>query len=136
MNRRDFIVKTSLSTSSIAILNCSDAYAEQNTMKPNLIYVLSDDQNWDGLSVRMDPIEEMLYSRYVETPNIAKLAGAKQTMSETIEGGNICRPFKGSTGGVKRRFQRLAFYFPHYQGQTPNSVLHYGDYIIINTGIP
>ena len=40
----------------------------------NIILILSDDQSWAGLSVKMDPNNELSKSLYDETPNLEKLA--------------------------------------------------------------
>jgi len=92
MNRRDFLVKASLSAISVAMLKCSDVCANEITKKPNFIFILSDDQNWDGLSVRIDPAEELSRDRYVETPNIAKLAQQGMRFTQAYAPAPVCSP--------------------------------------------
>ena len=48
--------------------------ANDKVTQPNIIFVLSDDQAWNGLSARMHPDLPWSASDFVRTPNIAQLA--------------------------------------------------------------
>ncbi|MCB1230956.1 MAG: sulfatase [Verrucomicrobiae bacterium] len=56
-------------------------------------------------------------------PTFCELAGVKQPLPETIEGGSITHLFRGEETPVKRAREELVFHFPHYQGDTPHSAL-------------
>jgi len=92
MNRRDFLVKASFTAISAAMLKSSNVCADQTTPKPNFIFILSDDQNWNGLSVRMDPSQELSRDRYVETPNIARLAQQSMRFTQAYAPAPVCSP--------------------------------------------
>ena len=92
MNRRDFLVKTSLSAISVAMLKSSVVCADHTPIQPNFIFILSDDQSWDGLSVRMDPGEKLSCNRYVETPNIARLAEQGMRFTQAYAPSPVCSP--------------------------------------------
>jgi arylsulfatase A-like enzyme len=56
-------------------------------------------------------------------PTLCELAGVKEALPETIEGGSITHLFRGEETPVKRPREELVFHFPHYQGDTPHSAL-------------
>jgi arylsulfatase A-like enzyme len=43
--------------------------------RPNIVFMLSDDQNWNGTSVAMHPDVSFSKSRVIDTPSLEKLAG-------------------------------------------------------------
>ena len=49
---------------------------------PNIVFILADDQAWNGTSVRMMPNEEFSGSRQFHTPNLEKLAAQGMTFSQ------------------------------------------------------
>ncbi len=65
-------------------------------------------------------------------PTFCKLASVRQALPDMIEGGDISHLFTGGSAEVKRRFPGLAFHFPHYQEQSPQSALRLGDYKVIH----
>ncbi len=64
-------------------------------------------------------------------PTFCKLAGVKQKLPSTTEGGLIDHLFHGSSEPVKRPREELVFHFPHYQGDAPHTALFLGDYKLI-----
>ena len=46
-------------------------YSEQ---KPNILFMMADDQGWNGLSVQMHPDMGSSKHPYIQTPVLAKLA--------------------------------------------------------------
>ncbi len=49
---------------------------------PNILFILADDQAWNGTSVRMMPQEASSASRVFRTPNLEKLAAQGMTFSQ------------------------------------------------------
>ncbi len=49
---------------------------------PNVVFILADDQAWNGTSVRMMPGEASSASRVFKTPNLEKLAAQGMTFSQ------------------------------------------------------
>lgn len=49
---------------------------------PNILFILADDQSWNGTSVRMMPQEAASASRVFKTPNLEKLAAQGMTFSQ------------------------------------------------------
>lgn len=64
-------------------------------------------------------------------PTFCEIAGVKQ-LPKNLEGSSILSLFNGSTDPVKRPYEGLVFHFPHYQGETPHSVIYLGDYKLIH----
>jgi len=64
--------------------------------KPNVVFMLSDDQNWNGLSVRMHPEMPDSMSSTCLTPNIAKLAAAGMRFSAAYAPSPVCSPTRYS----------------------------------------
>ncbi len=62
------------------------------TAKPNILFLLSDDQAWNGLSCRMHPDMPDSASAVIETPNIARLAGEGMRFSQAYSPASVCSP--------------------------------------------
>lgn len=60
--------------------------------RPNIVFMLSDDQSWDGLSVSMHPEFKLSKSEYLQTPNTAKLAAAGMRFSAAYAPAPVCSP--------------------------------------------
>ncbi|MFM7209868.1 MAG: sulfatase, partial [Verrucomicrobiota bacterium] len=58
----------------ITLLSCGVVPARAADQRPNIILLLSDDQDWNGLSVRMHPDIAESRSDFFETPNLEKFA--------------------------------------------------------------
>lgn len=69
------------------------AAAEPTTPdRPNIILLLSDDQDWNGLSTRMHPDLPGSQSDYYETPNLAKFAAQGMRFSNGYAPAPVCSP--------------------------------------------
>jgi arylsulfatase A len=64
--------------------------------RPNIILLLSDDQNWNGLSVAMDPDEPRSRNSFVETPNLERLAEEGMCLSTAYAPAPVCAPSRVS----------------------------------------
>ena len=60
--------------------------------RPNIVFMMSDDQAWNGLSVRMHPDLEWSKSSVVETPNLEKLAAQGMRFSAAYAPASVCSP--------------------------------------------
>ena len=60
--------------------------------QPNFLFLLSDDQAWNGLSCRMHPDMPESKNRFVETPNIARLASEGMRFSAAYSPASVCAP--------------------------------------------
>jgi len=81
-------------TTTIAGLLAVTASAAQPT--PNFVLLLSDDQNWDGLSVKMDPAIGTSACRYTQTPVLAKLASQGMRFTQAYAPASVCSPTRAS----------------------------------------
>ncbi|MEI7927420.1 MAG: sulfatase [Verrucomicrobiales bacterium] len=67
--------------------------AEPNVpARPNIIVLLSDDQDWNGLSTRMHPDMPGSQSDYFETPNLAQFAAEGMRFSNGYAPAPVCSP--------------------------------------------
>ena len=90
MNRRHFLGGV---LATLAALTHSRLFgAPEPAAKPNFLFLLSDDQNWDGLSVGMDPKLPNSKSVFVETPSIAKLASQGMRFTQAYAPAPVCSP--------------------------------------------
>lgn len=64
--------------------------------RPNFVFMLSDDQNWAGLSVAMLPGEAKSKSAFVETPSLERLAAAGMVFSAAYAPSPVCSPTRAS----------------------------------------
>lgn len=64
--------------------------------QPNFIFILSDDQGWNGLSVQMHPELPDSKSDFYRTPNLEKLAADGMRFSHAYAPGPMCSPTRGS----------------------------------------
>ena len=60
--------------------------------KPNILFLLSDDQDWTGLSVAMHPDIPGSKSALFETPNIGKFAAQGMRFSAAYSPAPVCSP--------------------------------------------
>ena len=65
-------------------------------------------------------------------PTLCKLAGVKQALPKTVEGGDFSHLLHGRSAAVKRPREELIFHFPHYQGEPPHSAIRLGDHKLIH----
>ena len=60
--------------------------------QPNFLFLLSDDQGWNGLSCRMHPEREDSRSQVIETPHLARLASEGMRFSAAYSPASVCAP--------------------------------------------
>lgn len=60
--------------------------------RPNFIFMMSDDQAWEGLSVQMHPDVKASKNRFIETPVLAKLASQGMRFSNAYAPSPVCSP--------------------------------------------
>ena len=71
-----------------ALVGVPCAVAEQ----PNIVFMMSDDQAWNGLSVPMHPAIPWSRSEVVDTPRLAKLAAEGMRFSAAYAPASVCSP--------------------------------------------
>ena len=86
---------------SIFLLGCNlenkKASNNQNSnLPPNFIFILADDQGWNGTSVQMMQNEPLSKSDYHETPNLEKLAKSGIKFSNAYSAAPVCAPSRYS----------------------------------------
>ena len=69
---------------------------ETNPTSPNFILMLSDDQGWNGTSVKMMHNEPGSKSYYFETPNLELLAERGMRFSDAYASAPVCAPSRYS----------------------------------------
>ncbi|MCP4098703.1 MAG: sulfatase-like hydrolase/transferase, partial [Planctomycetaceae bacterium] len=60
--------------------------------RPNIVFMMSDDQAWNGLSVPMHPYLTWSKSAIVDTPNLEKLATQGMRFSAAYAPASVCAP--------------------------------------------
>lgn len=60
--------------------------------RPNIVFILSDDQDWTGLSVRMHPDLPNSASDFYRTPNLEKFAAEGMRFSAAYAPAPVCSP--------------------------------------------
>jgi arylsulfatase A-like enzyme len=75
---------------SFAALLTSSALAAPE--RPNILFMLSDDQAWSGLSCQMHPDMQDSKSSLVQTPNLARLAEQGMRFSAAYAPAPVCSP--------------------------------------------
>lgn len=64
--------------------------------RPNIVFMMSDDQAWNGLSVPMHPALPWSKSSVVETPHLEKLASQGMRFSAAYAPASVCSPTRVS----------------------------------------
>ncbi|MEZ6130047.1 MAG: sulfatase [Planctomycetaceae bacterium] len=73
----------------LVILTCQVALSAE---RPNIVFMISDDQAWNGLSVAMHPNLEWSRSSVVETPHLERLAAQGMRFSAAYAPASVCSP--------------------------------------------
>jgi hypothetical protein len=81
----------------LLLLAASGAFA---VVPPNILFMLSDDQAWSGLSCRMLPDMPDSKNSIVQTPNIARLAEQGMRFSAAYAPAPVCSPTQLEGGDV------------------------------------
>ena len=87
--RRFLRSKESLATLLILLVPVGSACAAD---RPNIVFMMSDDQAWNGLSVPMHPDLDWSKSSIVETPNLEKLAAQGMRFAAAYAPASVCAP--------------------------------------------
>ena len=64
--------------------------------KPNFVFILTDDHGWSQLSFPMDPKIEQAASKFLETPNMARLAKQGMRFASGYSPAPLCTPTRRS----------------------------------------
>ena len=67
-------------------------FAAEPTPRPNIIFMLADDQGWNGLSVQMAPDVAGSRGEMVQTPNLERLAAQGMRCSNAYAPAPVCSP--------------------------------------------
>ena len=70
--------------------------ADEQTKRPNFIFILTDDQGWSQVSIPMDPTVPRAASKYLETPNIERLARRGMRFGSGYSPAPLCTPTRRS----------------------------------------
>ena len=76
----------------IAILVCFVSASAHAAERPNIVFMMSDDQAWNGLSVPMHPDLDWSKSSIVDTPNLERLAAQGMRFSAAYAPASVCSP--------------------------------------------
>ncbi len=76
----------------IAILGLMVSAAAYASERPNIVFMMSDDQAWNGLSVPVHPELDWSKSSIVDTPNLEKLAAQGMRFSAAYAPASVCSP--------------------------------------------
>ena len=100
INRREFLkMMAAVSATSVLPLSCSSG----NKQKPNIVFILTDDQGWTQLGC--------YGSKYYETPNINRLAEQGMRFTNAYAACPVCSPTRASimTGKYPARLHLTDF---------------------------
>ncbi len=89
MKRRQFLQSITLGLSS---LRASDVFAGSRAPRPNFVFILIDDQSWNGLSIPMSRHLAASSTPFLDTPGIAGLAAQGMRFSEAYAPSPHCAP--------------------------------------------
>ena len=81
MKRREFLQYSSAATTAGVLLARSDAVARSDGARPNIIFLMTDQQRWDALGV-VNP--------HVKTPNLDRLAEFGVRFSQAVCQAPLC----------------------------------------------
>jgi arylsulfatase A-like enzyme len=73
----------------LLMLGAASAFGKD---QPNILFLLSDDQQWSGLSVAMHPDHAASRSQVIATPNVARLAAQGMRFSRAYAPAPVCSP--------------------------------------------
>ena len=103
MTRRRFLALAGCSAAGLVSVALPKAGAEEKgappaetPAKPNFVFILSDDQGWNGTSVRMDDAVADSKSDYYRTPHLERLAKGGMRFSRAYAPSPVCSPTRYS----------------------------------------
>ena len=80
----------------ILFLLAQISQAQNVAESPNFIFILADDQGWNGTSVRMIENNDLSKSDFYETPNIERIANNGIVFSNAYASAPVCAPSRYS----------------------------------------
>ena len=80
----------------ILFLSAQISQAQNVAESPNFIFILADDQGWNGTSVRMIENNDLSKSDFYETPNIERIANKGIVFSNAYASAPVCAPSRYS----------------------------------------
>ena len=95
INRRQFVGSITAGLVGLALPRLSSG-AEGAGRRPNFVFILADDQNWNGLSVQMHDGIPGSKSDFYRTSNLEKLASQGMRFSAAYAPSPVCSPTRYS----------------------------------------
>lgn len=95
-SRRDFLVLAGSGTAALLSGGLHGGESTATSRKPNFVFVLSDDQDWTGLSVQMHDALPNSKSDFYRTPNLEELARQAMRFSRAYAPSPVCSPTRYS----------------------------------------
>jgi len=93
LSRRDFLAAAGAVAGTLLTRNLRAAEAGR---RPNFVFILSDDQNWNGLSVQMHDGIPASKSDFYCTPNLERLASQGMRFAAAYAPAPVCSPTRCS----------------------------------------
>ena len=91
-----YIFNLSFDACPVAMIQIEPTKKDGQSKSPNFIFILADDQGWNGTSVQMMNSEPLSKSDYYETPNLEKLASQGIKFSNAYSSAPVCAPSRYS----------------------------------------
>ena len=113
INRRQFLAATAAGASA-AIVGCRTAPWGGASRRPNVVFIITDDQRWDAMGCAGHP--------YLKTPNIDRIAHEGVRFANAFVTDSLCSPSRASflsgvyahTHGVRNNFTEYPDKLPSY----------------------
>ena len=96
VTRRGFLQSVGAGAAWLACHRLSAASQAGGRRRPNFVLLLSDDQNWNGLSVAMDPTVAGSRSDFHQTPNLERFARGGMRFARAYAPSAVCAPTRYS----------------------------------------
>ena len=91
------MVSVAITLIQLGLFSVCLAYGQEATpSNPNIIFMMSDDQSWNGLAVQMHPEMENSKNPHLSTPNLERLAAQGMRFSAAYSPASICSPTRMS----------------------------------------
>lgn len=99
ISRREFLSRSAAAAGVAAagVSWCGSAFADEQSPRPNILFILTDDQRWDAMSCMGHP--------FLATPNMDRIAGEGALFSNAFVTTSLCSPSRASflTGAYAHR---------------------------------
>jgi len=103
MKRREFLKTAALGAAAATTLSCRRPLATPRASRPNVLFILTDDQRWDAMSCAGHP--------FLKTPNMDRLAAEGARFANCFCTTSLCSPSRASM---------LSGLYAHAHGVTNN----------------